>query len=136
LWRARRWRRLLNLIDHLPRNSFYSQAVMNDPEHMEMLDRVKSKGGSGPKPLPPLATWSYEVDMLATVNDSVLMLKDALVRSNLPKDKQNAVPPIEWTPRPGRQVEMSKSKISREEQQARHKKAVSLFLPDKADSDD
>lgn len=109
---------------------------MNDPEHMEMLDRVKSQGGSGPKPLPPLATWSSEVDMLANVNDTLLMLKDALIRSNVPKDKQNSVPPVVFTPRPGRQAATDRSKISREEQQARHAKAVALFLPDKANSDD
>lgn len=101
-----------------------------------MLDRVKAQGGSGPKPLPPLATWSAEVDMGANINDTLLMLKDVLVRSNVDKSKQNGIPPIEWTPRPGRQTEPTKSKMSREEQQRRHKKAVALFLPDKANSDD
>lgn len=108
---------------------------MNDPEHMEMLDRVKSKGGSGPKPLPPLATWSSEVDMMATVNDTLLLIRDAIVRSNVDKAKQNAIPPIDFTARPGRPVETKKDTISREEREARHKKAVSLFLPDKANSD-
>jgi hypothetical protein len=136
LWQARRWRYLLNLIDHLPRNSYYSQAVMNDPEHMAMLERVKSRGGSGPKPLPPLATWSPEVDMGATINDSLLALKDALIRSNVPKDKQNSIPEIVWTPRPGVQSKPERSQIAREEAEARHKRAVSLFLPQSADSDD
>lgn len=37
LWRSRRWRRLLNLIDHLPRTSFYYAAVANDEEHVEQI---------------------------------------------------------------------------------------------------
>lgn len=138
MWRARRFRRLLNLIDHLPRHTYYSQAVLNDPEHMAMLERVKEQGDPGPAPLPPLATWSPEVDMGATINDSLQQLLDAIVRSNVDKTKQNAVPPIRWTPRPGRPQDgdARKPRISRAEQEARHEYAKALFLPPKVDSDD
>ena len=104
---------------------------MNDPEHMEMLDRVKSQGGSGPKPLPPLATWSAEVDALADVNDTLLLIRDAIIRSNVDKSKQNTIPPIDFTPRPGRRDtdKPVKGKLSVEEQRARHERTVALFKP-------
>lgn len=109
---------------------------MNDPEHMEALELAGGTKGKGPAPLPPLAGWTNEVDMLATVNDSLLMVKDAIVRSNVAKDKQNAIPAIAWTPRPGRPNKPTVSNVQKAEQMARHKHAVSLFLPGKAEQDD
>lgn len=108
---------------------------MNDPEHMAMLDRVKSQGGSGPAPLPPLAWWSPEVDMSATVNDTLMMIKDVLVRANTGKDHQSKIPPVKFTPRPGRQEDTSKKMAKLEEQKARHEKAVALFLPQEHSTD-
>ena len=71
------------------------------------------------------------------VNDTLLLIRDAIIRLNVDKSKQNAIPPVEFTPRPGRRaVDTPSSKISLEEQQARHTKAVALFLPDKANRDD
>lgn len=112
---------------------------MDDPEHMnEMMKRVEKAGGSAPKPLPPLATWSAEVDALADVNDTLLLVRDTLIRANVAKEKQSNVPPIKWTPRPGRRdvdADMP-GKMSREEIQARHQRAVALFLPPKETQDD
>lgn len=102
-----------------------------------MLDRVKEQGGSGPAPLPPLATWTPEVDMGATINDSIQQLLDATIRANANKDQQSKIPPIRWTPRPGRQdVDGQKPQTTREEREARHQHAVALFLPPKADLTD
>lgn len=100
-----------------------------------MLERVKEQGGSGPAPLPPLATWSPEVDMGATINDSLQQLLDAIIRSNADKAQQKKLPPIRWTPRPGRQVadEAEKSGITPEERKARHQRAVELFKPQSGD---
>ena len=126
---------MLNLIDHLPRHSFYSQAVMDDPEHMEMLERVKTTGDPGPAPLPPLAWWTAEVDSLATVNDTLLELKDVLVRVNVDKSKQSSLPPITRTPRPGRQKQgeqQSATRLTKAEQEARHARNVARLLPGKA----
>lgn len=36
LWCARKWRLLLNLIDHLPRDSFYREALATDEEIAEL----------------------------------------------------------------------------------------------------
>lgn len=37
LWRSRRWRLLLNLIDGLPPNSFYRAALMNDEDYIRAV---------------------------------------------------------------------------------------------------
>jgi hypothetical protein len=63
-WRARRWRRLLNLIDGLPGDSEFWQARMNDEEYAAaVLDADLPDEG------PPLATWSPTVNMLAKAVD-------------------------------------------------------------------
>lgn len=105
---------------------------MADPEHMEMLERVKSQGGKGPAPLPPLSTWTPEVDMMANVNDTLMLVKDAIIRSNVPKAQQKSIPDVKFTPRPGRPERATVTEQDRAEQQARHAKAVSLFHPDAA----
>lgn len=126
---------MLNLIDHLPRHSFYSQAVADDPEHMEMLERAKSSGDSGPAPLPPLAWWTPEVDAIATVNDTLLLVKDVLVRVNVEASKQGSIPQPEFTPRPGRRKPGTspKAKLSKAEQEAKHARNVARLLPPKPD---
>lgn len=64
-WRARRWRRLLNLIDHLPRTSEFMQAVSDDEEYAELA----ADEGSG-KPQPPrLADYSPEREALDAIRD-------------------------------------------------------------------
>jgi len=132
LWRSRRWRRLLNLIDKLPRNTHYHQAVLADPEHLAMLDRVRSKGDPGPAPLPPLATWSAEVDMSANVVDAIKHLEDTLLRVNVPREKQNTLKEIAWVPRPGRAKESDHSKLSNAEKEIIHRRTVGKLLPHKA----
>lgn len=87
LWRSRQWRMLLNLIDHLPQNTWYQAAVNDDPEHAEMVlaarEKAKKDGAPDPgPPLPSLAIWSPEVDKLAQLIDEVRALQVAVVRSN------------------------------------------------------
>jgi hypothetical protein len=132
LWRSRRWRRLLNLIDKLPRNTHYHQAVLADPEHLAMLDRVRAKGDPGPAPLPPLATWSAEVDMGANIRDAILELKDVLVRVNTDKKNQGKLKPVTWTARPGRAQTSDLSTLSSDEKLQTHARLVGKLLPHKA----
>lgn len=132
LWRSRRWRRLLNLIDKLPRNTHYHQAVLADPEHMAMLDRVRGRGDPGPAPLPPLATWSAEVEMGASIRDAILHLEDTLVRTKVDKKNQNKIKPIDWTPRPGREKQVDTTVLPQQEREDRHRRLVGKLLPDRA----
>lgn len=62
LWRDRRWRFLLNLVDHLPRDSAYGQAIADDDE----LAAVAASDGSSS---PAVSEWSSEVELLAAVYD-------------------------------------------------------------------
>ena len=135
LWQARRWRKLLNLIDHLPRNSFYAQAVSEDPDHMKALQAARDAAGeTGPPPPPPLAWWSAEVDAIADLRDSVIELRDTLIRVNVPKEGQNKIPAPKFTIRPGHKPEgRAKFAQANEEQLAKHAKLVGKLLPHKAD---
>jgi hypothetical protein len=76
-WRARRWRRLLNLIDGLPSNSQYMQALLNDDEYCEALVTTDA-----PSAGPALADWSPEVDQLARVTDLLQQLIRAFISAN------------------------------------------------------
>lgn len=63
LWSERRWRLLLNLIDHLPRNSFFIEAVGNDDELAKL-----APASSGPH-VERLSQWSHESELLAVIID-------------------------------------------------------------------
>lgn len=136
LWRSRRWRRLLNLIDKLPRNTHYHQAVLADPEHLAMLDRVRAKGDPGPAPLPPLATWSAEVDKLADVIDAIKHLEDTQIRLKTSKADQGKIKAPNWTPRPGRETPVEDIALSQQEKDRRHRALVGQLLPHKAQPGD
>jgi hypothetical protein len=75
LWRSRRWRKLLNLIDHLPQNTWFQQALSEDVDHAVMLlkarDEAKRRGEPPPPSGPGLKTWSPEVEVMTRVLDAV-----------------------------------------------------------------
>jgi hypothetical protein len=72
------WRRLLNLIDHLPRNSYYVEALADDEELAAMaLDQPLDDMPSGPR----VSQWSPEADLLAVVADRLAELAATVVAS-------------------------------------------------------
>ncbi len=75
LWRARDWRRLLNLIDHLPRNTYYSEKMTNDEEYAKAMAEAQAEqqadGGSAKRTPPPMHSWSFEAGMLAEIIDAI-----------------------------------------------------------------
>ena len=89
----RRWVHLLALIDGLPANSRYVQAMYDDDEWRKMIE--DSQDDDSPIPPPPLSTWSPEVNMLAQVVDSLAVVTQAIVVSNGGKSKK-----IKPVPRP------------------------------------
>lgn len=99
LWQQRRWRRLLNLIDHLPQNSHFTAAVEGDEEHMRLLEEARAKQPkSQEKWAPPRAYWTTDTEILATIRDSVEKLGAITIGVNLPKGKKP--PKVDAYPRP------------------------------------
>jgi hypothetical protein len=85
LWRSRRWRFLLNLIDHLPQNTWYHAAVSTDVDHAMMLlraqDEAKRRGDTPPPSGPSMASWSPEVDVGHKILDATKEVAYAVAKS-------------------------------------------------------
>jgi len=75
LWRSRKWRRLLNLIDHLPTNSHFRQAQLNDPkwaaEIVKAQEAAKQRDEAAPSGI-RVSEFSREV---AGMRDAVVELR-------------------------------------------------------------
>ena len=63
--RRKRHRLLLNVVDGLPRNSHYGEALALDKE----LARRMEDGDGKRQPRPPMRDWSPEVEVLAAIFD-------------------------------------------------------------------
>lgn len=126
LWRSRQYRLLLNLIDHLPSNSYYAQAALNDEEHTRLLARAQKAaedaGVEGPKG-PPRAWWSEEAEQLAGLRDAVHNLIRVVMQVNGVKQ----VPRFDPTPRPSTMLPKAKMR----ERWAEHNKLVARLLPNR-----
>lgn len=132
LWRSRDWRTLLNLIDHLPQNTWYQAAVSEDVDHAVMLldamDKAKKDGrpNDGP-PRPSLAIWSPEVDMLAKVVDNVAWTTYAVSKANGGKPKEPTM-----VARPATGMERARLRIKARE----HEKMKARLLPPRQVTDE
>lgn len=69
-WRARRWRKLLNIIDRLPRDSAYMEAIANDDAIADRIVEMDAPAPTGPR----LSDWSPEVEALYSLVDRVTEL--------------------------------------------------------------
>jgi hypothetical protein len=92
LWRSRRWRYLLNLIDHLPRDSYFVEALLNDDEFAEQLLNMPD----APVARERLSEWSPLREGLARVEDAVHQLQAAVIAAAgvKPPKVETAVRPI------------------------------------------
>lgn len=77
MWRDREWRKILNLIGHLPSWSFYNEARANDEELAEML-----AGATMPEREERVSDWSPEIGLLAAIYDRVGDLINAVIIMN------------------------------------------------------
>lgn len=128
-WRSRRWRRLLNIIDHLPRNSHFVQASLDDEELawavVPELERRRAAEGSASRPEPlPLAEYSPEVDATYHLTDRVGFLIDAVVASS--GGTPPRITPIE---RPETAFDRVRKTVRYEIRLAAHRSLVSRLLP-------
>lgn len=122
---------LLNLIDHLPSNCYYSQAVANDEEHARMLleaqeARQSEDGKSDEKWSPPSSTWSTEAGVLADLIDEVKLLRSTLIQVN--SSGKSQPPKLEPYPRPRTALDKLRRRRAREQRQAAHEALVARVL--------
>lgn len=130
LWRARRWRLLLNLVDHLPRNTWTQQAMANDPEYAaklaDALAERRLKEDPDKEPTTQLIEWTPEVAALASVVDAVNAVKGVLIMTN---SKKGAPPPkITPYPRPETLVDTMVAKAQRAKRWSSHEKLADRLL--------
>lgn len=81
MWRERRWADLLNLIDWLPRNSAYIEALSEDEDVAEQVLRAPENQrprGAGPR----VSEWSLEVEKMTDMIDRLGEVIIAVVTSN------------------------------------------------------
>jgi len=134
LWRARRWQKLVDLIDRLPAHSWYNASVANDEEHAAMLAEAyitrrragETDGQSGPA----LTTWTPEVAELRGVHDAVRRLEYTVMASQ--HGKKAAGEPPKPLPRPMTAVERAMKRAEHAHRQAKHESLVARVLPQKA----
>lgn len=131
LWRSRRWRLLLNLIDHLPQNTWYQAAVSTDVDHAMMVleaqrEAKKNRRPGEAPPGPSLAIWSPEVDKLAQIIDELRGVQVAVVRSQGGKAKDPKL-----VPRPTTAMELARLRLKTRD----HEKMVSRLLPHRQSDD-
>jgi hypothetical protein len=121
-WRARRWRRLLNRIDRLPRNSKFIEAMVRDEELAERLAQNDDDGDRRPERR--MADWSVEVEIMTMIFDRLGELGQIFV-AGMPGGKPRRVEPA---PRPTTAIRKYKDR----NRQQRHLALVSQLLPHKA----
>jgi hypothetical protein len=106
---------LLNLIDHLPRNSFFVAALAGDDE----LAKTMPNFGDG-DPVQSLAEWSPEKEALAAIFDRLGTLIQATIAAG--GGKPPALAPF---PRPETAFQRAKEDTA----QQRHQDLVRRLLP-------
>lgn len=122
LWQTRQWRRLRNHIDRLPPDTYYRQAILNDPELVEkMLAREKDEPKQNGIPVSQYTT------MVSLQRDTITALKSlraTLIAVNSPGGK---MPQVEPYPGPITAVEQANHRM----RQQKHESLVARVLPDK-----
>ena len=139
MWQAREFRRLLNFVDHLPANTWYHEAVVNDPDHVRQLveaeeHRKDQAGdeGDGKPPSPPLHSWSPEVAKLTEVLDAVRDVSWKVEAVQSEKGKAPKHPPP--APRPSSPLDAARKQMAHERRLKKHKRLAARILPHKYDS--
>lgn len=114
---------MLELIDRLPRDTYYWQVITQDPEHAEMLVAAQERAereGKKMSSAPPMSTWSAEVEALTTISDRISVLSYILKKVNGDKESQPPKP----TPRP----ETKLASIKARHRQEQHVKLADRLL--------
>lgn len=129
LWRRRRWRTLLDLLDHLPSHSWFQATVSMDPEHAKMVAKAiasRKDSGEPENKGPHLTAWTPETAMLAKVIDAIkgVSYTVAAVQGAKP-----SMPDPEPRPKTPIELEMKREEYARKK--AAHEALVARLLPHK-----
>lgn len=93
LWRKRRFRFLLNIINHLPRDSYFVEAIAQDDEIAEA-----HKDEPTPRYEVSVAEFGATQELLAAIHDLIAQLNTNFVTAN--SSKRNAAKRTKPWPRP------------------------------------
>ena len=117
LWRSRRWRRLRNLIEGLPRNSAYVEAVAADEELAATLPDAPGEQ------VERWSEWSPERDTLVVIADRIGQLIAAQVAA-----AGGRPPKVAPLPRPT----TASARVRQARRWQQHQRLVAQLLPHKA----
>jgi hypothetical protein len=124
LWRSRRWKKLLELIDRLPRNSQYRQALMNDEEAAEQylreFERDPEAVGSADDGRPPMAEFTLEAELLLDLVNEVKALRSEAISMETGKS-----PKMRFRKGPMTAIERVRLRLDQEQ----HNDLVSILAP-------
>lgn len=122
LWRDRRWREILNLLDRLPSNSHMNQLLVNDEEHLAAVMARQQQRDQAPTG-PSMSDWSQTNALLAKLIDAVNRGTETAKGIANPKSR----PSIHPEPRPRTAADAVRSRIDRQ----RHEEMNSILLRDR-----
>lgn len=134
LWRARRWRTLLDLIDHLPGHGWYAASVSMDPEHARMMaESMAARRDAGEADAaedsgPPLVHWTPEYAKLTDILDAIRHLDHTTAAVQVGKA---AGPPPEPSPRPITPIQRELKAAEYRRRKQNHETLVARLLPHK-----
>ncbi len=120
MWRSRRWRKLTNILEQLPRTSAYAQALATDEELAQEIARLPDSELDRPGEWTRShRDYTAEVEMLTAVFDRLgeLILVSAASRGARGK-------PASPGPRPANAIEKVRRRLTRE----RHDNLVARVL--------
>lgn len=139
LWRARRWRHLLDIIDHLPAHSWYAATVSMDEEHAKMMaESIMAQRDANPDSNtlesqgPSLTSWTPEVAALTNVLDAVRGVQHAVIAVQAGK---KAPEPPKPAPRPVTPLERALKLAEFSRRKAKHEALAARVLPHKRKSE-
>ncbi len=122
MWQSRRWRHLLNIIDGLPRNSAYHEALSNDIPLARMLSALPERKGG---PIRRMREFSAEVEVLSVCADRLAELIQAVGATKGAKPKA-----IRLMPRPV----TASQRLAARRRKAKHDSIVARMLPNRGKS--
>ncbi len=117
MWRSRRWRHLLNIIDRLPRHSAFAESLADDDELATVLARMPQRDGV---PSRRMREWSPEVELLSVLGDRIAELIQAVGATKGAKPRQ-----VRALPRPVTAMQRRRAAARKD----KHKSLVARLLP-------